>query len=84
MKRRAFLQNKLWRDKAVELMKAMKSIIHWQRLTDAEYDYQLKQKLLEEKWGSGLQSSCSRIFFLTGYRHGVATLSEITMKYVTD
>ena len=48
MKRRAFLQNKLWRDKAVDLMKELKSIIHWQRLTDAEYDYQLRQKLLEE------------------------------------
>ena len=48
MKRRAFLQNKLWRDKAVDLMNALKSIIHWQRLTDAEYDYQLRQKLLEE------------------------------------
>ncbi len=48
MKRRAFLQNKLWRDKAVDLMKELKSIIHWQRLTDMEYDYQLRQKLLEE------------------------------------
>ena len=48
MKRRAFLQNKLWRDKAVDLMKELKSIIHWQRLTDTEYDYQLREKLLEE------------------------------------
>ncbi|MBM3192999.1 MAG: hypothetical protein FJZ59_02050 [Chlamydiae bacterium] len=48
MKRRAFLQNKLWRDKAIDLMQELKSIIHWQRLTDAEYDYQLRQKLLEE------------------------------------
>ena len=48
MKRRAFLQNKLWRDKAVDLMEAQHSIIHQQCLTNAEYDYQLRQKLLEE------------------------------------
>lgn len=48
MKRRAFLQNKLWRDKAVEKMHEMQSIIHWKYLDDAEYDYQLRQKLLEE------------------------------------
>lgn len=48
MKRRAFLQNKLWRDKAVDLMQQMQSIIHWQRLNDAEYNDQLRQKLLEE------------------------------------
>lgn len=47
MKRRAFLQNKLWRDKAVEIMEAMGSIIHVRRLSDAEYDDQLKQKLLK-------------------------------------
>ena len=45
---RAFLQNKLWRDKAVDLMTEMKSIIHWHRLEDAEYDEQLRLKLLEE------------------------------------
>lgn len=45
---RAFSQNKLWRDKAVDLMKEMKSIIHWHRLEDAEYDEQLRLKLLEE------------------------------------
>ena len=45
---RAFLQNKLWRDKAIDLMTEMKSIIHWHRLEDAEYDAQLRLKLLEE------------------------------------
>ena len=48
MKKRAFVQNKLWRDKAVDLMEEMHSVIHWHRLEDAEYHHQLRQKLLEE------------------------------------
>ena len=48
MQKRAFLQNKLWRDKAVALMEEMHSVIHWHRLDDTEYDHQLRQKLLEE------------------------------------
>ncbi len=45
---RVFLQNKLWRDKAVELIEKTGSKIYWQRLNDAEYDKQLRLKLLEE------------------------------------
>ena len=43
-----FLQNKLWRDKAPDLMRAMGSIIHITELNDDEYEKQLKIKLLEE------------------------------------
>lgn len=45
---RIFQQNKLWRDKAVELMEKTGSKIYWQRLDDAEYNKQLRLKLLEE------------------------------------
>ncbi|MCX5925436.1 MAG: nucleoside triphosphate pyrophosphohydrolase [Candidatus Dependentiae bacterium] len=45
---RTFYQNKLWRDKAPQLMEAMGSIIHVQPLNDAEYAKQLKDKLIEE------------------------------------
>lgn len=48
MKRRSFLQNKLWRDKAVDLLEEMGSIIHWRSLDDADYDEQLRVKLVEE------------------------------------
>lgn len=48
MKVRRFKQNKLWRDKAVELMEQMGSKIHWTRLSDSEFSEQLKIKFMEE------------------------------------
>jgi predicted house-cleaning noncanonical NTP pyrophosphatase (MazG superfamily) len=45
---RKFIQNKLWRDKAPELMEQMGSIIHCKNLNDAEYDQELQKKLIEE------------------------------------
>jgi len=47
--KRKFLQNKLWRDKAPSMMEnSHGSIIHCRRLDDAEYDKQLRIKLVEE------------------------------------
>lgn len=43
-----FLQNKLWRDKAPDLMRATGSVIHITQLDDAQYEKQLKIKLQEE------------------------------------
>ena len=43
-----FLQNKLWRDKAPELMRAMGSIVHIIQLNDVQYKEQLNIKLREE------------------------------------
>lgn len=43
-----FLQNKLWRDKAPDMMRARGSIIHVTKIDDAEYDRQLRIKLTEE------------------------------------
>lgn len=49
IKRRTFLQNKLWRDKLPEVMeKEYKSIVHYKNLDDNEYDQQLRLKFLEE------------------------------------
>lgn len=48
MKMRKFLQNKLWRDKAPHMMNVRGSIIHIKKLTDAEFDRELRVKLLEE------------------------------------
>lgn len=48
MRMRKFKQNKLWRDKAVELMEQMGSKIHWTRLEDNEFSEQLKIKFMEE------------------------------------
>lgn len=46
---RVFKQNKLWRDKAVEIMEQSHgSKVHWRCLSDAEFDQQLRIKLLEE------------------------------------
>ncbi len=47
-KMRTFSQNKLWRDKAVGLMEQTGSKIHWERLDDAQYEKQLRLKMLEE------------------------------------
>jgi len=45
---RKFIQNKLWRDKAPELMEQMGSIIHCKKLNNTEYDEELRKKLIEE------------------------------------
>ncbi len=48
-KMRKFVQNKLWRDKANDILEVEHgSIIHWRRLDDSEFNEQLKLKLLEE------------------------------------
>ncbi len=48
MKYRKFKQEKLWRDKAVDLLKQMGSKIHWVRLEEEQFEEQLRVKLLEE------------------------------------
>ena len=48
MKYRKFKQGKLWRDKAVDLLKEMGSKIHWMRLEGEQFEEQLRVKLLEE------------------------------------
>lgn len=48
MKYRKFKQNKLWRDKLVNLMNQNQSKIHYKELDDQEFIEQLKIKLLEE------------------------------------
>lgn len=48
MKIRTFLQNKLWRDDAVSMMEKHGSRMHWRTLNDAEFDEQLRLKLIEE------------------------------------
>lgn len=49
MTKRKFIQNKLWRDKAIEMVESKGSIVHWKHLSsDAEYDLQLRAKLVEE------------------------------------
>ncbi len=45
---RAFKQNKLWRDKAVDMTEANGSRVHWERLNDVEFSEQLKIKFMEE------------------------------------
>ncbi len=48
MNRRKFRSNKLWRDKAIDLLEEMGSKIHWQTLPSEEFLTQLKIKFLEE------------------------------------
>ena len=45
---RKFIQNKLWRDKAPALMEQMGSVIHCKNLNKADYDEELRKKLIEE------------------------------------
>lgn len=48
MKYRKFKQEKLWRDKAVDLLEQAGSKIHWERLEENQFEAQLRIKLLEE------------------------------------
>ena len=48
MKRRKFLQNKLWRDRMPATLEKDGSIIHLKALDDCEYDRELRMKLIEE------------------------------------
>lgn len=48
MKYRKFQQNKLWRDKAVELMEATGSKMTWITLNDEQFAQELKVKFMEE------------------------------------
>lgn len=51
IKMRKFIQNKLWRDKAVEIMEQQHgSIIHCQHLDDLAFNKELRIKLLEEAY----------------------------------
>jgi len=46
---RTFLQKKLWRDKAIDLMEQNHgSKINWRYLNDQEFDQQIRIKLMEE------------------------------------
>ena len=45
---RSFRQNKLWRDKVVNLVEKSGSKVHWEKLGDKEFLNQLKIKLMEE------------------------------------
>lgn len=48
-KMRTFIQNKMWRDKAIDMMEQQHgSKIHYRVLDAAEYDEQLRLKMLEE------------------------------------
>ena len=49
IKMRKFVQNKLWRDKAGEILEQQHgSVIHYRMLSDGEFEAQLRCKLLEE------------------------------------
>ena len=48
MRYRKFKQEKLWRDKAVDLLEKMGSKIHWEKLNEEQFAEQLRIKLLEE------------------------------------
>ena len=45
---RKFQQNKLWRDKAIDMAESKGSKIHWTRLDDTAFTQQLKIKFMEE------------------------------------
>ena len=48
MRYRKFKQEKLWRDKAIDLLEQMGSKVHWVRLEKDQFEKQLRVKLLEE------------------------------------
>ncbi len=45
---RIFKQQKMWRDNIITMLEQQGSRIHWRHLDDAEYDQQLRIKLMEE------------------------------------
>lgn len=62
MKLRKFIQNKLWRDKAIDRLEAHGSKVHWSRLDSPEFLKQLKIKLLEEAQEVANSSSKESLF----------------------
>ena len=50
MNMRAFLQNKLWRQKAIDMCVQNGSIIHTRQLSAREFEIELKKKLVEEAY----------------------------------
>lgn len=50
MKYRTFKQNKLWRDKAIELLESQGSYLTCRQLDDTEFDKELRAKLIEEAY----------------------------------
>lgn len=50
MKFRKFIQNKLWRDKAVGWLEEQGSIVHCKNLNDDDFAQELKTKFLEEAY----------------------------------
>lgn len=86
MKMRIFIQNKLWRDKSVELTEAQGSKVYWQRLDDLEYDKQLRLKLLEEaqevsraKTDNELISECADVLEVI---HALCIIHNIDMDQI--
>ena len=59
---RKFKQNKLWRDKAIDLMEQnYGSRVHWRRLGDKEFDQQIRVKLLEEAREVAATKDCNEL-----------------------
>lgn len=48
MKFRTFKQNKLWKDKAIDLLETQNSKVYWVTLDEKEFQKQLRLKLIEE------------------------------------
>lgn len=47
-KMRKFRNDKLWRDKMIQVLEGQGSKIHWRYLDDIEFDHQLRLKIIEE------------------------------------
>ena len=85
---RAFLQKKLWRDKAVDLMEKMGSVIDWRRLSDNEFDMQLRHKLIEEAHevcaATSTDDLLSELADLQEVIEGLSQLHQITRDHIEE
>ena len=61
MKRRVFKYSKLCRDKTIERQEAWGAVFHWKILNDAEYERELRIKLLEEAHEVNVAKNCDEL-----------------------
>ena len=76
---RKFLQNKLWRTKAVDMMEQnCGSRIHWRYLDDQEFNKQIRIKLLEETREVITSQSCKDLLNeLADFYEAIDSLAEV-------
>lgn len=83
-----FFNNKLWRDKMVDIVEQQGSYVEWKYLNDTEYDLRLKEKIVEEAQEIGVVQSRDQLIEeladLTEAINALCLLHKITDEQIKD